>query len=169
MVARTGPGGALPPWANGPGTRSPPCARTVCGAPGGHRGERVGEAANPGPQGDECRLITANITSWSSGEAWALARAEDVVCLQEHRLTGERLAAAEAAGRRAGWSGIWEPAKRSEKWGPASGGVSILARAPRRIARVPWADADGADAGRVVHGVVECGARCLLYMFNVYG
>jgi hypothetical protein len=55
------------------------------------------EAKNPGPESDCLRLVSANISSWSSADAWVLARPEEIVCVQEHRLTGDRLAAADAA------------------------------------------------------------------------
>ena len=110
-------------------------------------------------------VLTANVGSWRTMEEWILKRSEDVILLQETRLTATSLPAARAAAARAGWQGAWGAAAPSTH-GPASGGLAVLCRSPRRCQAVPHA---GEHAERWLHAVVELAAGKPLHVFCLYG
>ena len=72
-------------------------------------------------------LVTANVTSWSTGtDAGVLSSDAEVLILQEVRLRDESFRAAKAESRRHSYHGQWAPAKRIGPCGPASGGLATL-------------------------------------------
>ena len=97
---------------------------------------------------------------------WVQTLDVDVLLLQETRVAQEGLAAAQAQGRDAGWAGVWEPAVAGGRGGPASGGLAVLARGGRRVARVP---VEGKFAPRWLHAVVEADLGKPLHVVSVYG
>ena len=88
-------------------------------------GVRIGEASNPGPDRDGLEVLTVNVTSWGVQEDWVLAREEEVILVQETRLTKEGLRAAIKRARRAGWKMVGEEGYPGSS-GAIGGGVAIL-------------------------------------------
>ena len=76
------------------------------------------------------------------------------------------VAAAKAQAKDAGWAGAREPVVPGGRGGPTSGGLAVLARDGRRVARIPSA---GRDGGRWLHIVVEAEAGRPLHVATVYG
>ncbi len=107
---------------------------------------RVGEAANPGPDGaaphDLTRrgpsqerqgglsIVTGNGTGWVPIRAWLRESEHHVICTQEHRqLHPEDVAAASEAAFCSGWKSFWAPAIPSQHdAGEPSGGTAIFVR-----------------------------------------
>ena len=127
-------------------------------------GHRFGEASNPGPT-PPVACLTANLGSWQTMRTWVEACKDDFLLLQETRVAPRGLTAAKASLSRAGWSSVWAPADPNPH-GPASGGLAICCREPRRIHAIPH---DGEHAHRWLHAVVELGARRPLHVATVYG
>ncbi len=74
------------------------------------------------------RVQTANVTGWSSAQAWLTRTDAHVVLLHEHHLVkGDKLCEASQWCTRNGWHPIFEPAAPGVGLG-SSGGVAILAR-----------------------------------------
>ena len=69
-------------------------------------------------------LITANVTSWSTGTDAGVFSSEAVFILQEVRLRGDSLRAARSEAKRAQYHCTWAAAKRIGPCGPASGGLA---------------------------------------------
>ena len=111
-------------------------------------------------------LVTANVNSWATMKFWVETLDADVLLLQETRVAQDGLAAAQAQGRDAGWAGVWEPAVSGGRGGPASGGLAILARGGRRVAKVPVV---GKFSHRWLHAVVEADQGKPLHVVSVYG
>jgi exonuclease III len=97
---------------------------------------------------------------------WVEGLKADVALLQETRVPPAGLAAARAQARDAGWTGVWEAAVPGELGGPASGGLAVLVRGGRRIARVPSV---GRHPHRWLHTVVEAAEGRPLHVATVYG
>jgi cysteine-rich repeat protein len=111
-------------------------------------------------------LVTADLNSWATMRFWVEELKADVALLQETRVPPAGLAAARAQARDAGWTGVWEAAVPGELGGPASGGLAVLVRGGRRIARVP---AVGRHPHRWLHTVVEAAEGRPLHVATVYG
>ena len=83
-------------------------------------------------------LVTANVTSWSTGtDAGVLSSAAEVFILQEVRMKDDPLRAAKAEIRRHKYHGQWAAARRIGPCGPAFGGLATLvceSRAFRSVA-----------------------------------
>ena len=90
----------------------------------------------------------------------------DVALLQETRAPPAGLAAARAQARDAGWAGVWEAAVPGAHGGPASGGLAVLVRDGRNIARVPSV---GRHPQRWIHTVVEAAEGRPIHVVTVYG
>ena len=72
-------------------------------------------------------LLTANVTSWSTGTgAGILASEAEVLVPQEVKLREDPLRAAKSEAKRAKYHGTWAAAKRIGQCGPASGGLATL-------------------------------------------
>ena len=110
-------------------------------------------------------MVTANVNSWTTMKYWVETLDADVLLLQETRVAQDGLAAAQAQGRDAGWAGIWEPAVAGGRGGPASGGLAVLARNGRRVARVP---VEG-RCSQWLHAVVEVDVGRPLHVVSAYG
>ena len=126
-------------------------------------GVRFGEAAHPGPLTVD--FLTANLGSWRTMRTWTESRSEDVLLLQETRVTERSIAPSQASATRAGWNSVWLPAEPNQH-GPASGGLAILCRAPRRVQQISHT---GSHANRWCHAVVELSRRRPLHVVSVYG
>ena len=97
---------------------------------------------------------------------WVESLDADVLLLQETRVAQHGLAAAQAQGRDAGRAGVWEPAAPGGRGGPPSGGLAVLARDGRRVARVP---VEGRFSSRWLHAVAEVDLDKPLHVVSVYG
>ncbi len=74
------------------------------------------------------KVVTVNVTAWSSALAFLASTDADVLMVQEHKLGPEAAEEAVAWLRRRGWNAIMAPAEVGPNGG-WSGGVAILARA----------------------------------------
>ena len=126
-------------------------------------GVRIGEASNPGPGSVAC--VSANLGSWRTMRTWVEGRSEDILLLQETRQVSSQLTAAKASASRAGWNSVWAPASVNAH-GPASGGLAVLVRAPRRIQLITH---EGVHADRWLHAVLELGPQRPLHVVTLYG
>ena len=128
------------------------------------RGWRVGEAANPGPAG-RIRILSANVTRWSSAWRGLLAADADVWCVQEARVAPKDAAGAVAAAARRGYA--------LQLGMPAEAQGSLLAVAHRRPGVAgraePMRGVSGDAAPRLQHLAVHLGRKDALHVVNVYG
>ena len=129
------------------------------------RGRRIGEADKPGPEPTPLKLLTANLGSWGTMAPWVATLPDDVLLLQETRITDAGLPAAKATAAADGWHGAWSPAQPNAA-GPASGGLAVLARGGRRVAAIPHA---GAHRDRWLHTAVERSKGQVLHVVSLYG
>ena len=115
-------------------------------------------------------LVTANVTSWSTGtDAGVLSSDAEVVILQEVRLRDESFRAAKAESRKHSYHGQWAPARRIGPCGPASGGLATLvceSRAFRSV--IPECPGPNWTGGRWIHTVIGAGGT-QVHVINVYG
>ena len=126
------------------------------------RGVRVGEAALPGPE--PLRVLVANVTSWAAGWRGLTVAGADVYCVQEARITAERLESARSAARRRGL--VLQPGEASED------GLRLLAFAhhPGTYLRSPCISGiDRAQATRMQYAVVHAGRHRALHIVQLYG
>ena len=73
-------------------------------------------------------ILTMNVTSWGAAKEFLLKTTANLICMQEHKLWGEKLEEAARWTEAQGWTVIWGPAKANEEESGSSGGVAILAR-----------------------------------------
>ena len=126
--------------------------------------------ATPSPKSEILTLVTANVTSWSTGtDAGVLASESEVLILQEVRLREDSLRAARSEARRAKYHGSWAPARRVGPCGPASGGLATLVSDNKAFRAVAperpgphWKD------GRWTHTAIGAGGT-QVHVINVYG
>ena len=115
-------------------------------------------------------LVTANVTSWSTGtNAGVLNSDAEVLILQEVKLRDESLRAAKAEPRRHSYHGQWAPARRIGPCGPASGGLATLVCESRAFRSVtPERPGPNWNGGRWTHTVIGAGGT-QVHVINVYG
>ena len=121
--------------------------------------------STPTPKSETLTLLTANVTSWSTGtDAGAFASETEVFIFQEVRLKGDSLRAARSEAWRAKYHGTWAAAKRVGPCGPASGGLATLVCETRafRCAGPHWKE------GRWTHTAIGAGGT-QVHVINVYG
>ena len=83
--------------------------------------------STPTAKSEALTLVTANVTSWSTGsDAGILASEAEVFILQEVKLREDPFRAARSEAKRAKYHGTWAAAKRIGPCGPASGGLATL-------------------------------------------
>ena len=75
-------------------------------------------------------MVSANITSWGGkGADWALARDEEILLLQETRVTAEKMeTTVRAASREAGRSAILRASQTTVKGKTSSGGLGVMVK-----------------------------------------
>ena len=73
-------------------------------------------------------IITTNVTSWGAAKDFLLTTTANLICIQEHKLWGDKLAEASRWAESQGWTVIWGPARANEEESGSSGGVAIFAR-----------------------------------------
>ena len=126
--------------------------------------------STPTPKSEFLTLVTANVTSWSTGtDAGVLASETEVPILQEVRLTGDSLRAARSEARGAKYHGNRAAAKRVGPCRPASGGLATLVcetRAFRSVA--PEKPGPHWKEGRWTHKAIGAGGT-QVHVINVYG
>ena len=111
-------------------------------------------------------LGTASVNSWATMSFWVEELQADVAMLQETKapLGGAGGGAGASQGCRLGRS-LGGGRARGPR-GPASGGVAVLVRDGRRVARAPSA---GRHPQRWIHCVVEVAEGRPLHVATVYG
>ena len=154
--------------------------RTSCpGAPealdavrcGGHRGERVGEAAHPGP----LRICAANVTSLAPHVDAVASAPCDVLLLSECKATSAGQRSLSAAFSKLGWQVLWGAPRPRPAPGTGRGlsaGVAIACRAGLRAQLLPLTG-DAArfhQEGRLCKSCLAVGdGRALVVMYALYG
>ena len=96
---------------------------------------------------------------------WVESRAEDLVLLQETRVTKNALNIAQSQAADAGWAGVWQESIPNVS-GPSSGGLAILCKAPGRIQKVPH---ECKHAPRWLHCVAEHRPGHPIHVITLYG
>ena len=106
-------------------------------------GVRIGESRIPAQvaqdkrKGKDWSAITANITSWNtSGLAWAVHRKDEVIMLQETRLSKKQIRGAKSAANRQGFHAVFAPAMHSAHKGQNLGGVGVMVKQPRKVKQI---------------------------------
>jgi hypothetical protein len=134
----------------------------------GYPGE--GPMAGRSVRGEVLTLTTVNATSWRGAQdRGALGFRSGVLLLQETRLEAGSLRAARAAAGRAHYAGVWTEARRTARFGAASGGLATLALDGRSWRKVQAGVGNHHQReGRWSHMVVFAGGTAL-HVFNVYG
>ena len=193
-----GPHGAIGPWTTWrateplgcdhcpscpqtghPGPMEWPCWRLASGlarmsydATLGYPGEgpQLPHATPSSKSSEALSLITANVTSWSTGlDAGVLSSEAEVFILQEVKLREDSLRATRSEAKMAKYHGTWAAAKRIWPCGPASSSLATLVcetMAFRAIA--PDTPGPYWKAGRWTHTAI--GARGThVHVINLYG
>ena len=73
-------------------------------------------------------IATFNGNCWSTAKAFVSFTQANVICIQEHKLTGDKLAEARLWAKSNGWTSFWAPATVASGGKPSSG-VAILVKA----------------------------------------
>ena len=73
-------------------------------------------------------ILTMNVTSWGAAKEFLLTTTANLICIQEHKLWGDKLAEASRWAETQGWTVVWGPARANEEESGSSGGVAIFAR-----------------------------------------
>ena len=125
---------------------------------------------SPSLKTETLTLVTANVTSWSTGtDAGVLGSDAEVLILQEVRLRENSLRAAKAESRRHSYHGLWAPAKRIGACGPAPGSLATLVcenRAFRPVA--PERPGPKWSGGRWTLPAIGAGGT-QIHVINFYG
>ena len=67
------------------------------------------------------KVETVNVTSWASGPKYLRGTDAHIVCVQEHKLTPDKINAANDQILAAGWRAVWSPAILTAKGAPSCG------------------------------------------------
>ena len=125
---------------------------------------------SPSLKTETLTLVTANVTSWSTGtDAGVLGSDAEVLILQEVKLREDSCRAAKAHSRRHNYHGLWAPAKRIGPCGPASGGLATLVcenKAFRPVA--PECSGPNWSGARWTDTAMGAGGT-QIHVINVYG
>ncbi len=116
---------------------------------------RSGCAADSPPDVEPFSLVvkSANTTGWGPLQRLLQSTDAHVICAQEHRLRGARVAEASEWAMRRGWKSLWSEATLTADGGH-SGGVVIMARQELGMSYPPWGDPEVVKA-RAVAATVE--------------
>ncbi len=93
--------------------------------------ESAGNSDADGEAGQEVftlRIVTVNVTTWTSLERFLARTSADVVLVQEHKIVRARADDKVAWLRRRGWNALFAPAELGPNGGP-SAGTAVLAKA----------------------------------------
>ena len=126
--------------------------------------------STPSAKSETLTLVTANVTSRSTGTgAGVLASEAEVLILQEVRLREDSLRAAKSEAKRAKYHGTWAAAKRTGQCGPASGGLATLVCETKAF-RAVSPDSPGPQwkEGRWTHTAIGAGGTHF-HVINLYG
>ena len=166
------------PQADRPRSHGWPCWRLVAGHTWKDYDDTLGypgegpqmPRSTPSAKSEALTLVTANVTSWSTGTgAGILASEVEVLVLQEVRLREDSLRAARSEAKRAKYHGTWAAAKRIGQRGPASSGLATLVcetRAFRAVA--PDSPSPQWKEGRWTHTAIGAGGTHF-HVINFYG
>ena len=126
--------------------------------------------STPTSKSETLSLITANVTSWSTGtDAGVLSSEAEIHILQEVKLRCDSLRAVKSEAKRAKYHGTWATAKRIGPCGPASGGLATLVcetRAFRTVA--PERPRPHGKNGRWTHTAIGANGT-QVHAINLYG
>ena len=113
------------------------------------------------------QFVTANFTSHGPMVEFLKEATCEIVTVQEHRATGERLPDVQSRCRDAGYHGIWATAIPTDA-GDSSGGVAVLAKSNITISAPPGRPDPVMEEGRMVGGHFHYGVTGGIVMISVY-
>eukprot|EP00972_Heterocapsa_arctica_P085016 12528478-Heterocapsa_arctica.AAC.1 len=107
----------------------------------------------PPAQPKSWTATTANITAWSTaGLEWAVHEEDEVLLLQETRLSRKQIKGARGKAASHGFDTVFAPAMPSTCGGQNKGGVGVMVKHPRKVKQIfPQGENPHFDKGRWIH------------------